>query len=202
MVILGLLIEEPNQTVAEVAQGLERRFARSQFHPTTAYNALPQMARPGHGPPRVRCTNRMPGRGRKAQDRYEPTREGVRVFRAWMTATPTGTPALREALYGRIELCRLGDVPDLIRLAREEATIARDLYSEAAVTLRRHLEDEREKEPSDEPAPEDYLLEVRNVLLHVTPDYWAARHRHNDEIRRLLTKIAERAGLTVSAETG
>lgn len=196
MAILGLLIEQPNQTVAEVAQSLERRFARSRFHPSTAYNALPQMARPGHGPPRVLCTYRTPGRGRKAQGRYEPTRDGVRVFRSWMTATPTGTPALREALYGRIELCRLVDVPDLIRMAREEATIARDLYSEACVTLKRHRDDERENEPSDEPTPEDYLLEVRNVLLHVTPEYWAARHRHNDEIRRLLTKIAERAGLT------
>jgi len=147
MVVLGLLIEHPGQTVAEVAHSLDKRFKRSRFNPSTAHAALPQLARSGRHRPRVTCIYRAPGRGHKAEDRYEPTHEGVRVYRAWMHAVPSesGPPALREALYGRIELCTLEDLPELIRIAREEALIARDMYSAASVTLKQHLEDERER---------------------------------------------------------
>jgi hypothetical protein len=102
MVVLGLLIEKPGQSVAEVAQSLESRFSHSRFDPATAHNALPQMARGGRGQPRVRCIHLTPGRGHRAQDRYVPTDEGVSVYRAWMRAVPSesGPPALREALYG------------------------------------------------------------------------------------------------------
>ena len=205
MAIVGLLIEDPNKTVAEVAAELEKRFPRARWDPSTAYNALPQMARSGQGRPRVRRTYRSPDR-RGAQDRYEPTIDGVRGFREWMTGPLTGVPMLREALYGRIELCRLEDLPALIKMAREEASIAQALYSEAAVKLKQHIDKEREekerKGPGDEPTDEDYLLEVRNVLLHITPEYWAARHAHNDEIAVRLTKVAEKAGIPIPPDPG
>jgi hypothetical protein len=198
MVVLGLLIEQPGQTVAEVAHSLDERFERSRFNPATAHNALPQMERGGQQQPRVRCIYRASGRGHKAQDRYDPTHEGVRVYRAWMHAVPSesGPPALREALYGRIELCRLEDLGELIRIAREEELIARDMYSGASVTLKQHLEDERERETDgDELTDRDYLRMVREVLLHVTPQHWAARHSLMEEIRRHLEKIATKAGI-------
>ncbi len=198
MVVLGLLIEKPGQTVAEVAHSLDKRFARSRFNPSTAHSALPQMARGGRHRPRVTCIDGEPGWGHRAQDRYDPTHEGVRVYRAWMHAVPSesGPPALREALYGRIELCTLGDLPELIRIAREEALIARDMYSAASITLKRHIEDERERDTDgDELTDRDYLRMVREVLLHVTPEHWAARHSHNEEIRRHLEGIARRAGI-------
>jgi len=200
MVVLGLLIEQPGQTVAEVAHSLDKRFKRSRFNPSTAHVALPQMARSGRHRPRVTCIYQAPGRGQKAQDRYDPTREGVRVYRAWMHAVPSesGPPALREALYGRIELCTLEDLPELIRIAREEALIAQDMYSRASVTLKQHIEDEREKKRTvGELTDQDYLRRAREVLLYVTPEHWAARHSLMEQIQVQLKKIATEAGFTV-----
>lgn len=198
MVVLGLLIEEPGQTVAEVAKSLDERFPSSRFDPATAHTALPQMARSGRIPPRVACIYQAPGRGHKAQDRYDPTHHGVREYRAWMHAVPreTGPPALREALYGRIELCTLEDLPELIRIAREEARIARDMYSGASVTLKQHIEDEREKKRVvGELTDQDCLRRAREVLLHVTPLHWSGRHGIMEEIRVYLVKIATEAGI-------
>lgn len=194
MVIIGLLIERPNQTVSDVAHGLDRRFARSRFHPSTAHNALPQMARSGHRRPRVRCTYRAPG-GERNQDRYEATSEGVEAFRAWMAAAPSGAPALREALHGRIELCRLTDLPELIRLTREEALIARDLYSSASTKWKQYAEDHAEPDNHGERSDADYLRKVRDVLLCVSPEYWGSRYDHMEAIRRHLESIAAQAGI-------
>jgi hypothetical protein len=195
MAILGLLLREPNLTVAEVAQRLDERFPESRFDRTTAYNALPQMARGGQSRPRVRCTCRGSGRERTA-DRYELTSVGIESFRAWMYATPgPGTPTLREALYGRIELCKLEDLPELIRIAREEALIAKDLYSNATTQLKLHKEDISDQIHEGQAPEEDYLQELRDLLLYVTPEYWGKRFEHWEEIRSGLEKIARKAGI-------
>lgn len=191
MAISGLLKEKPNQTVAEVAKGLAGRFPSARFHRTTARNVLPQMARSAHSRPSVRCTFRASGVNRN-QDRYELTRAGEDAFNAWMRAIPSGSPpTLREALYGRIELCTLADLPALIRIAREEALIARDLYSMASTKLKQLREDEDERGTGDEA----HLQEVREVLLYVSPSFWGDRHKHYEEIRRHLEAIARKAGI-------
>jgi hypothetical protein len=199
MVVLGLLIERPGQTVAEVARSLDERFPASRFDPATAHNALPQMARSGRDlPPRTTCIHQAPGRGQKSQDRYDPTHEGVRVYSAWMHAVPSksGPPALREALYGRIELCRLEDLPALIRMAREEELIAKDMYSGASVTLKQHVEDEREKDTDGAQLTDEECLQMaREVLLYIIPEHWSARHHLMEEIRRHLEPIATKAGI-------
>jgi hypothetical protein len=198
MAILGLLIERPDQTVAEVAEELKVRFARSRFDPATASHTLRRMAHGERTRPRVRRSYESPGSGRKL-DRYRATLAGMDEFRSWMYARPTGVPALREALYGRIELCQLEDLPELIRIAREEASIATDFFSETKTRLSHHLERNRRKSKREEPGPKDYLQEVRNVLLHITPEYWSARSIHNEEIARHLERVAERAGVQFEA---
>lgn len=193
MAILGLLIREPNLTVADVAQRLDERFPESRFDRTTAYNALPQMARGGQSRPRVSCTYRG---GERTADRYEPTRAGIEAFQAWMYAIPgLGPPTLREALYGRIELCKLEDLPELIRIAREEALIAKDLYSNATTQLKLHKEAVSDQIHEGQTPEEDYLQEVRELLLYVTPEYWGKRFEHWEEIRSGLEKIASKAGI-------
>jgi len=195
MAISGLLKEKPNQTVAEVAEGLAERFPSARFHRTTARNVLPQMARAANSRPSVRCSYQAPGANRN-QDRYELTRAGEDAFNAWMRAIPSGgPPTLREALYGRIELCTLEDLPALIRIAREEALIARDLYSKASTKLKQLREDEDERSTGEDTSNEVYLREVREVLLYVSPPFWAARHSHYEEIRRHLVTIARKAGI-------
>jgi hypothetical protein len=195
MAISGLLKEKPNQTVAEVAEGLAGRFPSARFHRTTARNVLPQMARSAHSRPFVRCTYRAAGTNRKL-DRYELTRAGEDAFNAWMRGIPSGSlPTLREALYGRIELCTLADLPALIRIAREEALIARDLYSEASTKLKQLREDADEHSTSEGTGGEVYLREVRDVLLLISPKHWAARHAEMEEVRRYLEAIARKAGI-------
>ncbi len=197
--ILGLLIEKPDQTVAEVAEGLRVRFAGCRFDGSTANTGLQQMARDKRSWPRVRCTYEAPGRLR-SQDRYEATRAGGEEFQGWMYATPIGVPALREALYGRLELCRLEDLPELIRIAHEEAAMADAQYSYSKLKLNQQLErNRRRRRRGEEPGPEDFLREVRNVVLQVTPAYWSARSVHFDEIARHLEEIATRAGIAFEA---
>jgi hypothetical protein len=192
MAILGLLIETPDLTVAEVAEGLKTRFADCRFDPSTASNTLRQMAREKPGRPRVTCTHKAPGR---SQDRYRLTSVGVDEFQGWMYCKPIGTPALREALYGRIELCHLEDLPELIRIAREERDTADSLFSHAKDDLKLYLERSRRRPRRGEPSSEDLLREVRGVLVHHTPEYWSWRSVHYDEIAHDLEDIAERAGI-------
>lgn len=196
MAIAGLLKEKPNQTVAEVREGLAERFPSAGWHRTTARTVLPQMARGGHHRPRVRRTYAAPEDQREL-DRYELTGAGEDAFHAWLYAVPSGAPALREALFGRIELCELKDVPELIRIAREEELIARDLYSAASMKLKQRREDHDERltgalEPGD---PQRRLQDLREVLLYVTPSWWGKRNEFFKEVRHQLEKIAREAGL-------
>jgi hypothetical protein len=200
MAILGLLHETPDMTVAEVAECLKRRFAICRFDPSTARHTLRQMERPGRDrPPRVTCTYTAPGRSRM-QDRYQLTHIGVDEYSGWMYRKPIGTPALREALYGRIELCRLEDLPELIRIAREERDVADSLYSHAKDSLKLYLERNRRRPRRGPPGREDFLREVRGVLVHHTPEYWSWRSVHYDEIAHDLEDIARRAGMNVPAD--
>jgi hypothetical protein len=196
MAILGLLHETPDMTVGEVAEGLRTRFALCRFDAGTARQTLRQMERPGRDrPPRVWCSYRAPGRGRM-QDRYRLAAAGSEEFDGWMYCKPIGTPALREALYGRIELCpRLEDLPELIRIAREERDIAGSLFSKAKDDLKLHLERSRRGRRRGPPTRDDFLREVRGVLKQHTPEYWSARSVHFHDVALDLERIAERAGI-------
>ncbi len=196
MAILGLLHEKPDMTVGEVTDDLRTRFAICRFDPGTARQTLRQMENLGRDrPPRVWCSYKAPGRSRM-QDRYQLAAAGSEEFDSWMYRKPIGIPALREALYGRIELCpRLEDLPELIRIAREERDIAGSLYSKAKDNLKLHLERNRRRPRRGPPAREDYLREVRDVLKHHTPEYWSTRSVHYHEVAHDLEGIAKRAGI-------
>jgi hypothetical protein len=178
MVVLGLVIEQPNQTVTHIAQCLDRRFARSRFAPSTAHNALPQMADAKHK--RVCRTYEAPGDDR-SEDRYEATDEGVEAFEAWMFEMPNTTPVLREAMYGRIELCQPEHLPRLIKMARREEAIADDQYQHASRRLRKYAARKRE--------PRDVAREIREVLLYVDPKRWFDRSESYKEIAKRLEEI-------------
>lgn len=195
MAILGLLHETPDLTVAEVAEALKTRFAICRFDPSTARSTLRQMERPGRGrPPRVTCSQRADGRSRM-HDRYRLTHIGLDEYSGWMYSKPIGIPALREALYGRIELCRLEDLPELIRIAREERDIADGLFSRAKDDLRQYLDRTRRRPRRGPLSREDFLRKVRGVLMHRTPEYWSARSVHHDDIAHSLKEIAREAGI-------
>jgi hypothetical protein len=129
MAVLGLVIERPNQTVAFCAKALAARFPRARLGQSTAYNALRQMAQ--SKTPRVRCTRHAPGADR-SMDLYEAIPDGHDAFRSWMFRPPSATPPVRQAIYGRIQLAGLEDLPQLIRSVRDEEAVATDLYAAAS----------------------------------------------------------------------
>jgi hypothetical protein len=199
MAVLGLVIEQPNQTVSHIAQALDERFQRARFVQSTAHGTLPQMAR-GRSV-RVRCTYRAPG-DERSMDRYAPTERGLKIFHAWMFQPPGGVPAIREALYGRIELARLAHLPRLISIAREEERIATDLYAAASERVRKH--EIRRRSGAARTTPGDYERKIRETLLYVDPLHWSSRAELFVVIAERLEEIAEEAGVqfAVSEEAG
>lgn len=185
MAILGLLIEHPDQTVAEVSEGLRTRFTEARFDGATASHTLKRMAR-----------ERRPGVTCRHVGRYRASEAGVAEFADWMYG-PVGAPVLREALHGRIELARLEDLPTLVRVAREEAAVADDLYAASKKRLTDRIVERRKQLGGQGSTDEQYLREIRDVLLSVAPDYWSARSVHCAEIARHLESIAARAGIQI-----
>jgi hypothetical protein len=178
MAVLGIVIEQPNQTVSHVGQCLDRRFQRARFARSTAHNTLPRLARAK----RVRCSHHGPG-GDRSNDRYEATPSGIQVFRAWMTDLDVAVPSLRDAMYGRIELADLEDLPSLIEMARSEEALSADLYEQAGMRLRQHTL-ARQRQPPDP------VSQVREVLLYADPMHWAARSDRYKVIADRLEEIA------------
>lgn len=194
MAILGLLIEKPDMTVTEVAEGLKKRFAVCRFDPAIARQTLRQMEDGKRSPPRVTCSRRAPGRSRM-EDRYRPAPAGVEDYKGWMYRQPAGPPSLREALYGQIELCQLEDLSEVIRIGREESKIASAMFSHAKAKLELHVQRNRRRSQGGEPSRAELLREVRAVMIHITPEYWSWRSVHFEEITRYLEDIARRAGI-------
>ena len=179
MAVLGIVIQQPNQTVTHVAQCLDRRFTRARFAPSTAHNTLPRLAHSG----RVHRTFQALATD-SPKDRYEATAQGVEVFHSWMFELPSGMPTLRDAIYGRIELAQLGDLPWLIKLARREEAVSDDLYQEAGRRLRAHAQARRRR-------PGDFLRQMREAVLYVDPMHWSSRSERYTLLARRLEEIAQ-----------
>jgi len=172
MVTLGLVIEMPDHSAKEIGLQLYRRFSRSNFSRSAADNAIVRLRKKGY----IECTYEAPG-SERAANRHVATALGERAFRDWMYDLPSrdGDPVLREALYGRLELCKDEDIPQLLDLAKHEVTVSETLYNEASKRLReqeelaRHL---KKVKPDSKKRPTE---RVREILLLVEPLHWSHR---------------------------
>jgi hypothetical protein len=189
MAVLGLVIERPNQTPAWYSNALAQRFPRAGFGDSTAHNALRQMAT--GRTPRVRAS-KANGRDR-AMDRYEATAEGDTAFFAWMFEPPTAIPLVRQAIYGRIELVRLPDLPRLIRVVETEEAIATHLYQEATKALRRLESAKRSRRSGAQKTLADFERDVHETWLYVGPLHWSSRGALCLTILERLEEIAQEA---------
>ncbi len=181
MAVLGIVIEQPNDTVSHVGHCLGQRFTRARFARSTAHSSLPRLAHSG----RVRRTHLERGNDRSL-DRYEATPEGLEAFHAWMFELPSATPAIREAMYGRIEFCRPEDLPRLIKMVRQEEAVSDDMYKEAAWRLR--------QQRLQKTGPADYARKIREVLLYADPLHWSSRAERYALIAERLEEIAREIG--------
>lgn len=193
MAVLGLVIQRPNQTVAFYARALAERFPRAGFGKTTAYTALRQMAQ--SKTPRVRCTRKAPGDD-LSMDLYEAIPDGHDAFRSWMFRPPSAIPAVRQAIYGRIELARLEDLPQLISTVREEEDIATDLYAEASGELRKHQIRKRSGGEGRKTRA-DFEREIHETWLYVGPLHWSSRSALCGSVLERLEEIADEAEIPV-----
>jgi DNA-binding PadR family transcriptional regulator len=193
MAVLGLVIERPDQTVAWYANVLAQRFPRARFGKPTAYNALRQMETSNS--PRVRRTHEADAEG-ASKDRYEATPEGLHIFQAWMFQPPTATPAVRQALYGRIGLARLEDLPGLVEVVRQEEAIATSLYKQANEALRAHQIRKRSR-GAEGKTRADFERDIHETWLDVGPLHWSSRATLCLTVLDRLEDIAEEAGISV-----
>jgi hypothetical protein len=186
MVTLGLVIEMPEHTTKEIGQQLYRRFSRSNFSRSAHDNAIVRLCKQGY----IECTHEAPSSERSA-NRHVATPLGERAFRDWMYDLPSrdGDPVLREALYGRLELCKDEDIPRLLDLAKHEVTVSETLYSEASKRLReqeelaRHL---KKVKPESKKRPTE---RVREILLLVEPLHWSHRAARYELVVKELEEI-------------
>ncbi len=191
MVVLGLVIERPEETVKEIGQQVRRRFKRARFAASTVHTALPRLAERGGGgkPPRVERTYKAPGRER-SHDRYRATAHGIKVFRTWMydlqdDGETIGQPSLQEAMLGRIALGKVEDLPRLIQMACAEADVSADLFAAASLELRKRLGRRAD--------PLDFDRKIREVLLYVDPAHWSERSERYREIANRFEDIKQEA---------
>lgn len=197
MALLGLVIERPNQTVAWYAQALAERFPRAAFSRSTAYNRLPPMAEGKE--PRLRCTHEA-GKADRSMSRYEAIPPGLEAFGWWMFRPPTAVPVVRQALFGRIELTRLEDLPQLVRVVREEEAIAISLYAEANEDLRKH----KVKQAGGRSARKTraaFEREIRDTWFYVGPLHWSSRATLCQVVLDRIEEIAQEAGIVLRARS-
>jgi hypothetical protein len=194
MLILGLLSRRPNQTVEEVQDSLDDLFASCRFHRTTALNSLQQMSKAASGRPRVKRQYEDPGS--RLLDRYDSTEAGFEVYQTWMAKRPEGRPAIRDAMDGRIALCRLEDLPDLIVIAREERDLADFEYRDAKSELTRDLERTRSRGTrAGQPTREELEAEAHAMALQEAPRRWSERSEHYARVAKGLEDICNRGGI-------
>jgi DNA-binding PadR family transcriptional regulator len=191
MVTLGLVIEMPDQTAKYIGYQLSRRFRRAHFSPSTCHSAIDRLHKQGS----IRCTYKAPGRER-TEDRYVATEHGEDVFHNWMYDLPSRDGsgpdlALREAMYGRIELCKIEDIPRLLELAREEVTVSTALFDAASKRLTEHEAAARrlkELRPHSKRRPTE---RVREILRLVEPLHWSHRAERYELIVKELEEIID-----------
>ena len=198
--MLGLVIEQPGLSAKAAGPILSQRFASARFHPTAAHGALKQLSKDEL----VDCTYRAPGR-RRSLDEFQANQGGLKVFRAWMYDIPEdgeleggarlgGKPSIREAMYGRIELCRPEELPRLIELAQSEQKVSAALFTEASAKLRRHLESRYD--------PLDFRRKIREVVLHVDPSHWSERSLRWAQVAGRLEEIQKEIEAVARLEAG
>ncbi len=114
-----------------------------------------------------------------------------------MFRPPSAIPALRQALFGRIELTRLEDLPQLVRTIREEEVIATALYRQASGDLHKHTLESTDR--GDGPKSRaDFEGEIHETWLYVGPLHWANRGTLCEVVLERLEEIAHEAGIDLS----
>ncbi len=123
--VLGLVIEQPD-SASQLGRRLVERFRSAQFTRSTGHNALTRLDPSGA----CACSHRRrePRRARSATRRR---RRDIEHFRAWLRASSTAAPALREELQAKIAFCAPDDLPRLIDAICAEERACASMFAAA-----------------------------------------------------------------------
>ncbi len=125
-----------------------------------------------------------PDPDRDALDRYEATPEGEREFVEWLHATTVAPLVLREAVYGRVMLGELEDLPIIIRGIRNEERVCQREWREYRKSL-------KGIEAGIHNAT-DWKYEARAAVMDDMGLVWFGRLRRLARLRRNLQRIYDK----------
>jgi DNA-binding PadR family transcriptional regulator len=214
--VLGLVIERPD-TAAGLGQRLVERFRSARFTRSTAHNALSRLARQGL----VRAVAQLPKDARGSEDapgpgenpgeepggegpqapagpaverHYEATPLGVEHFRAWLHASRTAAPALREEWQAKIEFCGPEDVPLLIDALRAEERACAHMFA----AIQGRLTEAELLAPEHPGTAQRWSELVHDAVLRDEAAMWGMRFKRLERLRARLEEMRDTAAAAAS----
>jgi DNA-binding PadR family transcriptional regulator len=183
---LGLVIEQPD-SASRVGQRLVERFRSAQFTRSTAHNALARLSQQGL----VRVIDEQPELSPEADEheRYEATPRGVEHFQAWLRASSSAAPALREELHAKIEFCAPSDLPKLIDAICAEERACASMFAAA----QGRLSEEELIGPGRATSEERWSALSRRAVLRDEAAMWGMRFKRLERLRARLEDMREEA---------
>jgi DNA-binding PadR family transcriptional regulator len=177
--VLGLVIEQPD-SASRLGQRLVERFRSAQFTRSTSHNALNRLAR--QGLVRVILADEQSTAG---AERYEATPLGIEHFRAWLRASSTAAPALREELQAKVEFCAPEDLPQLIDAIRAEERACASMFAAA----QGRLSEAELVAPRCSTAAERWSALARRTVLRDEAAMWGMRFKRLERLRARLEEM-------------
>ncbi len=194
--VLGLVIEQPD-SASRLGQRLVERFRSAQFTRSTAHNALARLSQQGL----VHVVDEQPERSAEADDeheRYEATPRGVEHFQAWLQASSSAAPALREELHAKIEFCAPSDLPKLIDAICAEERACASMFA----TAQGRLSEEELIGPRHATGSERWSALSRRAVLRDEAAMWGMRFKRLERLRARLEDMRQEAERCLEGKGG
>jgi DNA-binding PadR family transcriptional regulator len=189
--VLGLVIEQPD-SASRLGQRLVERFRSAQFTRSTAHNALARLAQQGlvrvSDDERPELSVGFPEHEHE-HERYEATPRGVEHFQAWLRASSSAAPALREELHAKIEFCAPSDLPQLIDAICAEERACASMFAAA----QGRLSEEELIGPGRATSEERWSALSRRAVLRDEAAMWGMRFKRLERLRARLEDMRREA---------
>jgi DNA-binding PadR family transcriptional regulator len=177
--VLGLVIEQPD-SASQLGRRLVERFRSAQFTRSTGHNALARLAHQG-------LVRVIADESRDEDERYEATPRGHEHFRAWLQASSTTAPALREELQAKIAFCAPADLPRLIDAICAEERACASMFAAA----QGRLSAAELVAPRCPTGPERFSQLVHRAVLRDEAAMWGMRFKRLERLRTRLEEMRD-----------
>jgi DNA-binding PadR family transcriptional regulator len=178
MMVLGLVVRQPD-TVSGVARRLADEFASAQFPKSSAYTNIPALQREGY----LRLVEHGP---ESSLDRYEATSAGIEHLRGWVQRS-NPSPALRDALQGKLDFLELEDLGALIQEVREQERTHRAACEAAHARLLQEQETRRRIRARGKSI--DWRIQLRGIQTQDELTLWGTMIQRLEQLRESLEQL-------------